>query len=99
MRQIVYAQSPSIVLVYPSYLEAYNSGAWTGWIRSPEKIGDVLFTMQNPDNYISVHPSVAQPGGGGSSSSWAIAVVGVVLAAIVILIVARRRRGRTVEEE
>jgi peptide/nickel transport system substrate-binding protein len=99
MQQIVYAQSPSIVLVYPSYLEAYNSGDWGGWIRSPEKIGDVIFNVDNSDNYISVRPFVAQPGGGGFSSSWVIAVVGVVLAAVVILIVVLRRRRRAVEEE
>jgi len=98
MQQLVYAQSPSIVLVYPSYLEAYNSGDWGGWIRSPEKIGDVVFNTSNPDNYISVHRSAAAQSGGNSSTSWVVAVAVAVLVAVVILVVALRRRGRATEE-
>ena len=33
MQQIFYQQSPQIVLVYPQYLEAYNTARWTGGPR------------------------------------------------------------------
>ena len=31
MQQIFYQQSPQVVLVYPEYLQAYNTSRWTGW--------------------------------------------------------------------
>ena len=33
MQQIMYQQTPWVVLVYPQYLQAYNTARWTGWTQ------------------------------------------------------------------
>jgi len=101
MQQIVYEQNPMIVFLYPEYLEGYSDTAWGGWVRSPEGIGSVVYCIQNPDNYISVHTFAVDSGNGGSSSAmWVglVAAVVAVLAVIVIFVVVRRRRGHAVEQ-
>ena len=35
MQEIVYRESPYIVYAYPLDLEAYDSGHWQGWVRTP----------------------------------------------------------------
>ena len=39
MEQLIYQKSPYIPLVYPQWLEAYNTRGWTGWVRSPAGTG------------------------------------------------------------
>ena len=99
MQQIVYEQNPMIVFLYPEYLEGYNDEAWGGWVRSPEGIGSFVYSIQNPDNYISVHAVVAASSNGGSSSAtWVALVAAVIAVLVVIFVVVRRRRGRAVEQ-
>ena len=33
MQQVMYEQTPWVVLTYPQYLQAYNDAEWTGWQR------------------------------------------------------------------
>ena len=97
MQQILYEQSPYIVLVYPKDIESYNTGAWTGWVRSPAGRGGVFYTTA-VDTYLYVHPKTATEGGGGggggsNTTAWiVVVVVGVVGAGFVVWI--SRRRGR-----
>jgi peptide/nickel transport system substrate-binding protein len=101
MQQIVYDQSPYITLTYPEWLESYNDGRWTGWVKTPSGDGPVIYTQYNIDTYLSAAPKpvAAQTanGGGGSTGVIVAVVVAVAAVAIVTLIVVRRRR-RTVEE-
>lgn len=98
MQQIVYEQNPMIVFLYPEYLEGYNDEAWGGWVRSPEGLGSIVYCIQNPDNYISVHPAEAVADAGGSSSApWVAIAVAIIVAVLVVVFLVVRRRGREVE--
>jgi len=99
MQQIVYAQSPYSVLAYPKGLEAVNTSRWEGWVQSPSGTGSAIYSVDNIDSYLYVHPRV---GAGAESTApravWPAAVgtvaVAVVIAALVLL---RRRKGRAEE--
>ena len=99
MEQIIYQQSPYVVLDYPKLLEGWNTATWTGWKRIPQPDGAVAYLSDNVDNYSLVGPAPAAATGGGSSSGAVIGVLVavVVVAGIVIAIVVRRRR-KVVEE-
>ena len=100
MQQIVYQQSPYIILVYPKGLEAENTSRWEGWVQSPSGTGSAIFSIDNTDSYLYVHPKA----GATAAKSSATAVVPVVLgtAAVVVIIVivvlVRRARGRVEEQ-
>ena len=99
MEQIIYQQSPYVVLDYPKLLEGWNTASWTGWKRIPQPDGAVAYLSDNVDNYSLVGPTPVASTGGGSSSGAIVGVVVavVVVAGIVIAVLARRRR-KVVEE-
>ena len=37
MQQLIYEQSPYVVLIYGNDLEAWNTAKWTGWVHSPAR--------------------------------------------------------------
>ena len=97
MQQIVYEQSPYIVLVYFGDGEAWRD-EWVGWVRSPAKIGGALLTG---DSYLFVHarPASETADDGSSLAGWTLPLVLVGVAAVVGGgIVLRRRRPRPIEE-
>ncbi len=102
MQQTLYEQSPYIVLVYPKDIESYNTGAWTGWVRSPAGRGGVFYTTA-VDTYLYVHPkTAAEAGGGGGGSSataWIVVVVVGVIGAGFVVWIGRRRGRRRAETE
>jgi peptide/nickel transport system substrate-binding protein len=103
MQQILYDQSPYIVLVYPRDIESYNTGAWTGWVRSPAGRGGVFYTSTD-DTYLYVHPKTAAEGGGSggggsSTTQWIIVGVVAVIGAGVVVWIGRRRGRRQSETE
>ena len=98
MQQILYQQSPYIVLTYPKGLEALNTADWEGWVQSPTG-GSAIYSVDNIDSYLFVHPKTAT-GGGSKGSAWPVAVAvvaGIVIIALVVWLLARRR-GQAVEE-
>jgi len=98
MQQIIYRDSPYIPLVYPQWLEAYNTKDWSGWVPSPAPSGPVFYSEYNIDTFLSVHPTAQAAGGGSSSGLW-IGVGVVVVAAVVAVIFIRRRRPHLTVEE
>jgi peptide/nickel transport system substrate-binding protein len=95
MEQLVYEQSPYIVLVYPHDLEAYNVAKWDGWVQSPEGKGGVIYTADNIDTYLFVHPkTAAAAGGGGGSNTGLIAGIVIVVVVVIGIVVWLMRRGR-----
>lgn len=97
MQQIVYEQSPYIVLAYFGDTEAWRND-WEGWVVSPPKIGSALFSV---DSYLLVHPRAGGPvaaRGGPSGFVWLLLVILVGAAAAVGAGVTRRRRRRLPEE-
>jgi len=100
MQQLIYRQSPYVPLVYPQWLEAYNTKDWSGWVRSPAGDGPVFYAEYNIDTFLSVHPTPGSSSSGGGSSGVVVAIVAVVAIAVAGLgmAVRRRRRVRAVEE-
>ena len=106
MQQIIYEDSPYLLLTYSNDTEGWNSAKWEGWVKSPADSGNVLNQTVGVFTYLEVRPKTAEPGdgsstGGGGSSTTLWIVVGVVAALVVIVVVvllARRGRGRALEE-
>ncbi|MGD0998221.1 MAG: ABC transporter substrate-binding protein [Thermoleophilia bacterium] len=101
MQQILYQQSPYIVLVYHHNLEAY-SDKWTGFVRSPANDGSVIYNADNIDSYLYAHPvGTAASGASSSSSNTGLIVIIVVVVVVVIgagTVIFVRRRSRQVEQ-
>ncbi len=95
MQEIVYAQSPYVVLVYPQSLEVYDTADWEGWVRQPSGTG----TVQNNWTYLSIRPKTAAATESGGGANWIVAVI-VLVALVVIGLVwlLMRRRGTALEE-
>ena len=100
MQQIVYQQSPYVILAYPKGLEAVNTSRWEGWVQSPAGTGSAIFSVDNTDSYLYVHPKA----GATAPKRSATAVVPILLGAaavlviIVIVVFVRRARGRVEEQ-
>ena len=97
MQQIVYEQSPYVVLAYFGDTEAWTD-KWTGWVTSPRDSGSAIMCA---DSYLFVRPassvaSTVEQGGPGMLG----AVIAVAAASGVVgFVVWRRRRGRSEERE
>ena len=99
MQKLFYDAAPYVVLAYRQDLQAYNSGAWQGWVRYPSNGGMVVFSNDNIDSYrYRASPSRRRPPAarrrphrrgdrGGRSSYWSAASW-----------LVRRRRSRPAEE-
>jgi peptide/nickel transport system substrate-binding protein len=102
MQQILYKQSPYVLLVYARDLMAYNSAKWTGWVPSPANGGGVFYGADNIDSYLYVHP-VGTAVNGASANSSNTGLIAIVVIIVVVLIgvgtvVFMRRRSRQVEQ-
>ena len=99
MQEIIYDETPYIVLVYPNELEGYNRTAWTGWERSLGGKGKVWFDAL-PGLYMNVQKAAAVPEQSGGSNTAAIiagVVAAIVVVAVVVLVLVRRGRRRVEE--
>ena len=100
MQQILYTQSPYIVLAYPESLEAYNVNKWQGWLKSPAKVGSVFYVTE-VDQYRSLQPKT---GAIVAHRSRTGLIAGIAVAAAVVLLglgwaIGRRRRAAGAAEE
>jgi peptide/nickel transport system substrate-binding protein len=100
MQQIMYQQTPWVVLAYPDYLEAYNTTKWTGWQQMFDGSGPAFYTEGFIGSYLNLQPKTAAAGGGSGNTVLivVVAAAAVVLAAIVIVLVLRRRQPRAEED-
>ena len=98
MQQILYQQSPYIILAYPRGLEAVNVSRWSGWVQSPAGDGSAIYSVDNIDSYLTVHArgaTVAAKSSGPLITFLVTAAISIVL--IVTWLVLRRRRPRAEE--
>ena len=100
MQQIIYEQSPYVVLTYGHDTEGWNTAKWTGWVHSPAGFGNVVNQTGVIATYLNVQPKAATTGdtGGRSGSAVWIAVAAVALVGASIVVLLRRRGSKTVEE-
>ena len=100
MQQIMYQQTPNIVMNYPDDLEAVNTAKWTGWTALWGATGPVWNCQGNIESYLRLRPATLAAASSGGSSGPLIAVIVVVaiVAAVIALVVVRRRRRVEVEE-
>ena len=101
MQQIMYRQTPDVVMTYPEDLEAVNATKWTGWTPLWGTTGPVWNLQGNIDSYLELRPAVSTSTTGSSSSTTVIVVV-IVAAAVVVggtYLFLRRRRAKQVEDE
>jgi len=99
MQQIMYQQSPWIVITYSDDLQAFNTSRWTGWTQMFGGTGPAWNCEGNYASYLSLRPKVVAASS-GSNRPLIIAggiVVAVVAVGVALGIVVRRRRRRTEE--
>ncbi len=97
MQELMYTQTPEVVLTYPDYLQAYDTADWTGWTRV---LGDgPAFFVSMPDTYLNLRPVATEQSGGGSTLWIGGLVVAVLVAAGLGVWLVIRRRGREVEDD
>jgi peptide/nickel transport system substrate-binding protein len=98
MQQIMYEQTPWVVLTYPRFLEAYNDARWTGWVRMLNGTGPAFLTTGYPQSYIAVKPVAAETTGGSNLGLWVAVGVVAVAGAAALVWLQRRRRPRSEED-
>jgi len=104
MQQILYQDSPYIVLAYSNDLEAFNTAKWQGHAASPAEIGNVLlfpYGNAGAENYVLIEPktgAATADAGGSSLGTWVAVAVAAVVVALAVLLLVRRRRPRATEE-
>lgn len=96
MQQIMYVESPEIVLDYPPTLEVVNTDRWEGW--TPFMGGGVFYTNYTIDSYLNLKPKAAAGEEGGAGTTIAIAVVAALVAAALVAWLVARSRGGKAEE-
>jgi peptide/nickel transport system substrate-binding protein len=99
MQQIMYQQSPWIVITYPEDLEAYNTAKWTGWTQMFGGTGPAFNCEGNYDTYLNLALRPAATSHSTSGALIAVAIVVVLAAgAAVTVVLARRHRRHQAEE-
>ena len=98
MQQILYQQNPYIVLAYPDGLEALDTAHWEGWVQSPTGTGSAIYSVDNIDSYLYVHPKAAATAAGDSSSLLIAVIAAVVVVAGIVVWLLLRRRTKALEE-
>ena len=92
MQQIIYRDTPEIVLWYPNTFEAWRSDRWTGFVRWPEPDGPAFWGNYYSARFvrpISDEAVLTAPEAGPPGWMW---LAGLGLVALAILAAARRRR-------
>lgn len=100
MQQIIFDQSPYLVLVYNDDVEGWNTAKWTGWVHSPAGFGNAVNQTGVIATYLNVKPKVeaAETGGGSGLGAWTAVIAAVFVMGAVIIVLLRRRSSRAVEE-
>ena len=102
MQQIMYEQTPWIVITYPYTLQAYNTAKWTGWTRILDGKGPAFYTGNQGQilSYLNLKPKTANSGSkSGTTAIIAIVAVAVVVVIAVVFLVRRRHGRREIEAD
>jgi peptide/nickel transport system substrate-binding protein len=97
-QQVMYAEAPISVTVYPKLLQAINTKEWAGWIFNETGGDQAFFRSASQKSYLTVAPATTATVE-SSSTTWIWAVVAVVVAVgLVVALMLVRRSRRAVEE-
>jgi peptide/nickel transport system substrate-binding protein len=100
LQQMMYEQTPWIVMTHPQQLEAVNTSRWTGWRQMFNGTGPAFRCESYIGSYLNLKPKSAttQTPSGGASVGLIVAVVAAVLAVVGVVLVVRRGRGPAEED-
>ncbi len=98
MQQILYEDSPYVILWYPPLLEAWRTDTFTGYKPQPRENGDPLQGWSGiGEVWLSLRP-VSEGSGAAAETrgfpAWIWILIGVAVVAIVLIFVLRGRRAR-----
>lgn len=82
MQEMLYKESPDIILTYPKLLEAWNTSKWAGWTGIPQGGAAIAHISDNVCNYYKVGPKTADAAVKSSNKGL---IVGIVIAALVVV--------------
>jgi peptide/nickel transport system substrate-binding protein len=97
-QEVMYADVPLSVTVYPRLLQAINTAEWDGWIFNETGGDQAFFRSASQKSYLTVAPAETATAE-ATSKTWIWAVVAVAAAVVVIAVVLLVRRGRRAVEE
>jgi peptide/nickel transport system substrate-binding protein len=95
MQQIAYEASPYLIFGYPQALEAYDTGAWEGYVKVPGGYPDYSGEALGHDTYIGLKPAAAttiEAAAGSTAWIWAVAIVVAIVVVFAVVLLLRRRR-------
>ena len=95
MQELMYVESPYIVLTYPDFLQLNNTAKWEGWVPL---MGLPWYQSLNMDSYLQLKPKAVEEDTGSNTTTYII--IGVVAALVVIIVIvmlSRRGKGRVEE--
>jgi peptide/nickel transport system substrate-binding protein len=100
MQQIMYEQTPWVVVAYPDFFEAWNTADWTGWTQVNDGNGPAFFTAGNVDTYVNLKPvtAVSAESSDGSPTMWIVLAVIAAVIVLTVILLLRRRGGRELDE-
>jgi peptide/nickel transport system substrate-binding protein len=95
MQEIMYSETPEIILDYPPSLQVVNTDKWEGW--TPFMNGGVWYVSYNIETYLNLQPKSAEAEDESSSTTLIIVIAVIVAAVALIAWLALRGRGRAEE--
>ena len=96
LQEIMYSETPEVILNYPPALQVVNTDRWEGW--TPFKDGGVWYVSYNIETYLNLKPKGAADEASSSSTTLIIVVVVIVIVVALIAWLVMRGRGRRAEE-
>ena len=97
-QEVMYADAPMSVTVYPKLLQAINTKEWAGWIFNQTGGDQAFFRSASQKSYLTVAPATTAANE-AASTTWIWAVAAIVAALVVIVVVMLVRRSRRAVEE
>ena len=101
MQEILYRESPYVILWYNTNVQAFNTAKWTGYSSVPSGGDGAAFRNMLRTTYIDLKPVTAAATteeSGGSTGVIVAVVIAVVVIVVIVVVVLLRRRPRSVEE-
>ncbi len=96
MQEIMYSETPEIILDYPPSLQVVNTAKWDGW--TPFMNGGVWYVAYNIETYLNLQPKSAEEEEESSSTTLIVVIVVAVVVIALIAWLLIRRRGARAEE-